>query len=110
MGLGPEHEETCDHVPADYSLGGSVSLGECHPALSEEWLYIQSQDHATGMRLCVPSRTESRSSSSETPWMPFEKTGTQARVVKAILTVPASDIWQYFPDILDNPFIRRAGY
>ena len=110
MGLGPEHEETCDHVPADCSLGGSVFLGECHSALSEEWLYIQSPDQATGMRPCVPSRTGCRSSSSVTPWMPSERTGTQARVVKAVLTAPASDIWQYFPEILDNPFIRRAGY
>ena len=110
MGLGPEHEETCDHVPADRSLGGSVLLGECHSALSEEWLYIQWPDQATGTWACVSSRTGCRSSSSGTPWMPPARTETQARVVKAVLTAPASDIWQYFPEILDNPSIWCAGY
>ena len=110
MGLGPEYEETCDHELAGRSLGGSVSLGECHTALSEEWLYIQWPDQATGTWACDPSRTGCRSFSSGTPWMPPARTETQARVVKAILTAPVSDIWQYFPEILDNTSIWHAGY
>ena len=50
ISFGPEQEETCDHVPVDCSLGGSVFLGECHSALSKEWLYIQWPDQATGTR------------------------------------------------------------
>ena len=103
MGLGPEHEATYDHVPADRSLGGSVLLDECHSVLSEEGLYIQWPDQATGTWACVSSRTGCRSSSSMTPWMLPARTVMQARVVEAFSTAPASDIWQYFSEILGNP-------
>ena len=84
--------------------------GECHSALSEEWLYIQWPDQATCMRACVPSRTGCRSSSSVTPWMPPVRTGTRARAEEAVFDcacfshVPGV-IWQCFPEILDNPSI-----
>ena len=110
MALGPEHAETCNRVPVDCNLDGSVFWGECHSALSDEWLYVQRLDQATCTWTCVPSRTGCRSSSSMTPWMPPARTGTWARAEETFFDCTCfchapGVIWQCFPEILDNPSV-----
>ena len=57
MALGPEHAETCNRVPVDCNLDGSVFWGECHSALSDKRLYIQrrTRQHVRG-RVCLQGR------------------------------------------------------